>query len=611
MKRKKILAVALATTMACSLFACGKKPGEIQGPDTPNNIGIQATTGEEPENNDNNTTEKPTTENEGETSLAKDSEEAYKDFLNKKLTVSYDGDSNKGYIESGKEYYIYELLNDCTMWSRSSWETIIESSGIWEQRIDIGNDGVPELALCINNMTPSMGQVDYVFIIKYIDGKLKVVSTETGAYRSFARINKDGVLVDGGSGGASVYVEGFDYVSPDGKNSFYYYCYGEMSAPKAIVPSYYLKDAPDDYPTDFGDDWDSIVMKIYSLGRNNEDTFYFVFEDQEGNSVDCISGYEELYKKNNIYIVTEEEIDAKIQTELDKVGGKYESRFADEIEWNELDITPYENIYGTDWVSAYKNFLSSPYNYRELLVEPYEIMYGVDAIGIGGFSIADVNFDGTPELLILLKDGYSSVAEPMMVYTYDKDTYKLTQKAFVVCYGSEPGQYETDFFSMPKDSFSYKVGNNIYSFAGLSNGKFVLFSNFGDGYANYELNVYDLDKNEYTNIINDWYMFDSDVNFGTTGDFDQAQKLVNEMKYIYFVDINDENIKKYITEDYINTDICQMTGKDVFESLAVVSGDVYNRTTESTWFNGNVKGAEYLGYNFDNLIQGWDPDYNN
>lgn len=292
-------------------------------------------------------------EKEKKEELAVTSETAYKDFLAKKNTVSYAG-RDMTYVTNGAQYRIYDLINSCTNCSEEDYDTIVENTEIFEQRVDIGKDGVPEMTLRISNDTPNMGQVNYVFVIKYVEGELKIVSTSNGAYRSFAMVNEDGVVVYGGSGGASHYYESYDYVSPDGEDAAFYAMDVEMYAQKAIVPGYMLDDCPEDYPSDFGDESDDVVMKTYTLGREEGAPVYVVFEDQDGNSVPAMTGYEDLWKKNGIRVVNQNEAEKKIQELLDTVSGKYESAQAKELSWNTLDMTKYENIYGMDCLNREK-----------------------------------------------------------------------------------------------------------------------------------------------------------------------------------------------------------------------------------------------------------------
>lgn len=551
-------------------------------------------------------TENKTNTNSSDAALA---EEAYKAFLNMEEKVVCENHEYSDYIENGKEYSLSELLNSCTNWTKDSWDISILESGIMENRVDIGNDGIPEMALKIYNDTPNMGRVDYVFVIKLIDGKLQIVSTATGAYRSYAYINEAGIVVEGGSGGASNHFQGYYYASPDGKETGYYSVTEEGYARKAIVPWYYLETYPDDYPMYFDDEIDDLVMKAYVLGNGKDISYYFVFEDYDGNTVECEKGYEQLYAENHVSVVTQKEVEDIIQKMLDNYSVKYEQTSAPEIEWNELDVSKYENIYGNDWVSSYKNFLSDPANYRDLLTKTYEIAYGYDAVSIAGFTIADVNFDGTPELIFLMKDTLSNNTEPMVIYGFDKATNKIERKVFVASFGSEANQYVTEYYSMPEDSFAYGVANNCYSYAGLYNGKFILFSNFGDGFANFEMSSYDIDNNKYDLIYNEWMFLEGERSFGADGDRNEAQNVLDGIEYLYFVDINQENIDKYVNENYKNSDITSKSGIEVYDMLRHYVSETFIKQDNVEWTDGYVVGCDYIEYSYKYMVQiysGWD-----
>ena len=608
--KKRFMTVLLAVVMVASLCACGGRSGK-------KNTAVQESesilnTETEPENSTDHS-DSPSAEKEEKEDLAAISEVAYQDFLAKKNAVSYTG-RDMLYVTDGVQYRIYDLINSCTNCSRKEYETIVENTEIFEQRVDIGKDGVPELALRISNDTPNMGQVDYVFVIKYVDGELKIVSTSQGAYRSFAGVNEDGVVFYGGSGGASNYFESYDYVSPDGKSAAFFALDVEMCAPKAIVPWYMLDDCPEDYPKDFGDESDDIVISVYTPGREEGTPVYVVFEDQDGKFVPAMTGYEELWKKNGILVVTRKEAEEKIQELLGTVDGKYESTKAKELSWETLDMVEYENIYGEDWISSYRNFIGDSCNYRELLTDTVEIAGGCVPVALSGFTLADVDGNQIPELIILMKDSYGLTSQVMHFYTFDETSGTVEWCRRVVSTGSEPGQYSNKYYSMPEDSFSYNMANDRYCLAGMADGKIIVFRNYGDGYANFEMAALDLKKSEeeesYSVLYNDWMALEGPKNFESNGDEEYARKILEELDYFYFVELNADNVAKYVSEDYQTGNLHGRSGEDVAKVLQAFSEDAGDRMGAVTWYNGVIEGADNIGYSFEQMTQGWDEDNN-
>ena len=104
--------------------------------------------------------------------------------------------------------------------------------------LDCGADGFPELALELvySEDSPYGSDATEYVIIKAVDDKLAVIDCEQNYYRSYAQINRYGIIESGGSFGVSSSEHETRIISADGKTEIYFILdyYGALQEP--VIP---------------------------------------------------------------------------------------------------------------------------------------------------------------------------------------------------------------------------------------------------------------------------------------------------------------------------------------------------------------------------------------
>ncbi len=144
-------------------------------------------------------------------------------------------------------------------------------SASWAE-IDCGNDGIPEFALSLEMDTAERTNTmtDY-YIIKAFNGNLLAVEWEEDYYRSYAELNKYGVISSGGSGGAAIHYSGYRMVDAEGMPQFIYQLELDSAIKEPIISRYSLPESavPDSYPEEeFAEE--GIERDIYSFAEAPE-----------------------------------------------------------------------------------------------------------------------------------------------------------------------------------------------------------------------------------------------------------------------------------------------------------------------------------------------------
>lgn len=163
-----------------------------------------------------------------EEALCTESENLYKDFLGNNISVhmNIECDQETPYFkfDESKDYTLKELVEailDGHIVHDSDWNVEITLDTIEYAFIDCGNDGIPELALCIKTPQGAECWNEYI-IIKDIDGKLESVYSDVGWSRSYKHINEYGYIYNDGSGGAAYHSFEKYYIDASGNLNFLY-----------------------------------------------------------------------------------------------------------------------------------------------------------------------------------------------------------------------------------------------------------------------------------------------------------------------------------------------------------------------------------------------------
>ncbi len=261
------------------------------------------------------------------------------DFINgnKKAVISI---SDGGAMKQNESYSFDELRekeeeNLRDEWSDPDTEHI---ASISYGEIDCGMDGIPEYVLKIEADDGSgMGGMTQYYVFRESAGVLSLFRREESYYRSYASINRDGVINFGGSGGAAVHYDGYAVIDADGWYNYIYQCETDYGIKNPIISRYSLPndiELPEDYPEDDFDE-NGIVRYVYSFiedpdydspdydDRYNEyarDQVYVFEKDENGEAIYPDDKYMELYRSWNIEVADMDFVNDMIDEKLGGLG---------------------------------------------------------------------------------------------------------------------------------------------------------------------------------------------------------------------------------------------------------------------------------------------------
>ena len=364
MKRILILLLALALI----LTGCGKQTEPTvtpnSGTETPTATSQPAGT-TEPANTITTETTQPGTEaaqpattepdpvTEGDPGVTADQDmQAYGAFLGGAEPCIFAKDA-LGDGSTGDEYEINKLI----MATSSHFAAEDLSAYFHSARyafIDCGDDGEPELALEINLMPTEDSEyydLTQYFIFKYMGGRVQLVGSNWGYYRSWVELNEYGVFNYVGSNGAASYYMDISFVDKNGEEQFVHGVNVEMGMAEPGVSYYYIPDSirPADYPyiEMSGSDSDYYIMEAYNFEKYGPDTDYdayqmnslYRFTDADGRDAEPSDELKAVYEELGIKWYDTDAMDKIMDDHLASLGvDEAMMEMSYEPEWQELDL---------------------------------------------------------------------------------------------------------------------------------------------------------------------------------------------------------------------------------------------------------------------------------
>ena len=246
--------------------------------------------------------------------------------------AEYENSYNVLYVENGASYDINQFVENIDAKLAEGYESgedhmYVQTIDFAE--IDCGNDGIPEMALylTIDFDEPRVGEQD-IYVAKVIDGQITIVTGYSFGYRGFGELNKYGTFHHGGSGGANLFVDGYDVITAEGEPVMIYEC-DETYALKQ--PMIYSGDLPEGYPSDYpemefeegGYTQHEYLFEIYPAASNGNDPLsdafarskMYVFSTEDGEVVypsdDLMAIYKELGMTVTDFDTVNKKIDAR------------------------------------------------------------------------------------------------------------------------------------------------------------------------------------------------------------------------------------------------------------------------------------------------------------
>ena len=274
---------------------------------------------------------------------------AYMDFLADKELAVADISENE-YFREGNRYSFSEIID---MYIRN--ESVYFDGGdigltdALYSYIDCGNDGIPEMAVQLTYMLN--GDFNRVYFFNYRDGEVHLIGSDEWGYRSIMDLNRLGYVINGGSGGAVLWVNDHYYFDAEGQRSFLYNFEQYMGLKTPRIPKYYMKngDTREDYPDDEFEEGSYMAYiynfdeYIYDENDDHEATYdkyysknIYCFLDEKERDVEPDDRFKELYRKEGIKWYKLDEIKKLVEDHEAALGVTDEIRNAEPAKWESI-----------------------------------------------------------------------------------------------------------------------------------------------------------------------------------------------------------------------------------------------------------------------------------
>lgn len=203
--------------------------------------------------------------------------------------------------------------------------------------IDCGDDGVIELALR-QDYEMDWDRATYIGVFKYINNRIECIYLNYGYYRTHLVINEYGYISYGGSDGANSYSDEYSFINADGDEQFLYHMSVLSDLNEAVISSYHIPQdsLPEDYLDDLYSDSDNCITSYgYTFTKYKYDdyykndeyddsdylrSFFYSFEDFEGNDVTPSDEYLTLYNKIGIECYSSDEVQKLLNEHQSSLG---------------------------------------------------------------------------------------------------------------------------------------------------------------------------------------------------------------------------------------------------------------------------------------------------
>ena len=551
-------------------------------------------------------------------------------------------------LEAGASYMLDEICNKINRTDNSGM-AVNEMEQLSYAYIDCGADGEIELALRFDGLVNMYdGNGSNVYIIKNVNGRLEMCYSLEEMYRSWAELsNEYGMVAEGGYGGYGD-METIGYLDADSTYtqlyrkqtedwgydaSYYFNEYNEPDLYNAVAGAEYLlvKTGYFFEPYKDGQDYDE-----YQSGIKN--SFELCYRDESGNipveDVDPLvyedSIYQEIFDAAGVPFYSAAEIDDMIADRAEQIGLTEKIMNGKPVEWIPFGEGDYNRLYGVekeDGVSdlarameAYRRFLSDRGHFKEILAHsigwPYEndIRFGM----VDGFFIKDMNGDGIPELLIESADAWGW-EQALFIYVFDTDSGRVKLDHIFDAMGSMI--YEKTFPINPfsgTDWLLYDMEGNDLMLFGYNDANQLVWFHHGISanesitmyWCDYSVSDTDLTLHYYYEDCNMWERIPVYEMNEISDSRDEAERALQGYKPFLFYDVTQENIDKYVIEDYLGAGMEDYDKEDVIDDKEAFRELYYSVSviaTEDMSFGPNFVsdelGAVNYSYNLEYLFQ--------
>ena len=505
-------------------------------------------------------------------------------FFRKETYFSNDNFDNSFRAEANKPYQFYEICNMINIVCNSSAPVNELSSNISYAYIDCGADGMVELAILFHDLEDYYDPEDVTLVIQAVDGRLEVCYDMQPYYRESWEIsNMYGVIAYGSNAGTGYYVEDVGFLRADGA---YHMAYS-MSEDYL----FYEFGLPEDFPYELSGD-ETVSLITYSIGDRENHKDYYLLESYDYALGDSVIDLDKLSKAvadvTGMEFCSYEEIQDLIAARETEIGLTEEIKNGAEVEWILLDEKGYDLIYGVESaqgvsdmaraIEAYRRFLSDRGHFKEILSYALGDGLAVNNDGmVDGFFLKDLDSDDIPELLIGMTN--ASGSQYVLIYKFDKESGRVKKDHAIGgmggWFGCKEETYNTVVAVYPEfaDSLLYtdhyakdrqQVGYNDF-------GQLVWFKNYVGISLATDIMMFWCDYEDLGTDVSQYmedggYDFEFDrTYYEVTGSRADAERALQGYRPFLFYDITQENIDKYLVEDYLGAGMERYSQQDLEE----------------------------------------------
>lgn len=217
---------------------------------------------------------------------------------------------------------------------------------------DAGLDGQEELVVYQKLQQEAIDEylIYYFFNIK--DGKVTYIGSERNNSRGYTSFTEAGIVVSGGSNGASSYSQSKYFFDAEGNRVFDYYQSTELSLGRAVIPYSYIPDiiVPADYPSALWDgSSETLGCDAYTYeefdyyGDFTDDdymaylsSFFFSLYDDHGKSIEPEDTLKGFYDEHGICYYSVEDTKEMLKSHEQELGLTEEANAAMQVVYSQF-----------------------------------------------------------------------------------------------------------------------------------------------------------------------------------------------------------------------------------------------------------------------------------
>ena len=228
----------------------------------------------------------------------------------------------KDVFNDGTNFYLKDIIKFLTDSFNRDSDSKYEIKIAEHRIVDIGNDGDPELILCLT--CDEREGYSNQMVIKNVDNRLKICYIGDSWSRSETTIYDSGYIVTGGSAGAASHIMRYSFVD---KNGAWKEWYQVNSDTDFAVENYTVLVNGEYESLDFSNlDIGHLVIENYIIKKENHYTYYLLSDDykteiRDANIYDSKNEYRKVFDSiKGLKVYTSKEIENLKKQQQNEIG---------------------------------------------------------------------------------------------------------------------------------------------------------------------------------------------------------------------------------------------------------------------------------------------------